>query len=104
MRKEAIMGQLNSFPDAIILGLEAVRTNLEQSLRHDDVSPTLRTNLAKVVEAVEGFIQLAQEAKAELHTSIQSPGLSGPDFEDEGIINSDKNDGPSFIGSSFLPS
>jgi hypothetical protein len=81
MRKEAIMGQLNNFPDTIILGLEAVRTNLEQSLRHDDVSPTLRTNLTKVVEAVEGFIQLAQEAKAELQTTIQSPSISGPDFE-----------------------
>jgi hypothetical protein len=77
------MNKLNSLPDAMILGLEAVRSNLEQSLRHDDVTPALRTNLTKLCEAIDGFIQLAQEAKAELGTTFQSPTITGPDFHDD---------------------
>jgi polyhydroxyalkanoate synthesis regulator protein len=51
--------------------------------RHDDVTPTLRTNLTKLCEAIDGFIQLAQEAKAELGTSFQSSTITGPDLHDD---------------------
>lgn len=60
------MQKLNSLPGAIILGLEAVRTNLEQSLGRQDVPQDLQNNLTKLCEALGGFIQHAQEAQREL--------------------------------------
>jgi hypothetical protein len=60
------MEKLNSLPGTIILGLDAVRTNLEQVLGRPDVPPDLQHNLMKLCEALGGFIQHAREAQKEL--------------------------------------
>jgi len=60
------MSKLNSLPVTIILGLDAVRTNLEQALERQDVPQDLQNNLTKLCEALEGFIGHAREAQSEL--------------------------------------
>jgi hypothetical protein len=87
------MEKLNSLPDTIVLGLEAVRSNLEQALRHDDVSQSLRTNLTKACEALDGFIQDAQQAKRELEATFQFAALYEPESPDGNEITNSKNKG-----------
>jgi hypothetical protein len=60
------MEKLYSLPGTIILGLDAVRTNLEQALGRPDIPKDLQVNLTKLCEALGTFIQHACEAQKEL--------------------------------------
>jgi hypothetical protein len=64
--------KLYSLPGTIILGLDAVRTNLEQALGRPDIPQDLQVNLTKLCEALGTFIQDAREAQKELDPTYSS--------------------------------
>ena len=60
------MEKLYSLPNSMTLGLDAVRFNLQQALNREDIPRDLKSNIAKLCEALGDFIQHAMEAQEEL--------------------------------------
>jgi hypothetical protein len=59
------MNKFYSLPGVMILGLEAIRTNLEQALQRADLPTDHKENLKKLCEALTSYIQLSAEAQLE---------------------------------------